>query len=250
MLFSIGVNLEISAPSGDDKEGERVGTTTRSGWLSTAPPTSQTKVSAAYETIRRAIEEGALPPGQRLPMSQLEAELGMSPTPIREALRLLQSDGVVEHQPHRGMIVAEYTAEDVDEIFRLRLALEPLATGLAAERATAEELAHIAELHEEHVQAVAGDTAAAAVALNTEWHRAIYATCGSRILQEFINRLWMALPVRAVWVSSEARHSLEEHVALMDALLARDGARATTLMAEHLERGKVMITARMSKRGG
>jgi DNA-binding GntR family transcriptional regulator len=226
-----------------------VTTTTGSSWPPEAPPTSQTKVSAAYDAIRRAIEEGALPPGQRLRMSRLEGELGMSPTPIREALRLLQSDGVVEHQPHRGMIVAEYTAEDVEEIFRLRVALEPIATGLAAERATEEQLAGISELHDKHAEAVAGEAAAAAVALNTEWHRAIYATCGSRILEEFITRLWMALPVRAVWVSSEARHSLEEHVAVMDALLARDAPRATVLMAEHLKRGKIMLSTRMGQRG-
>lgn len=224
-------------------------TTTRSAWLSGAPPISQTKVSAAYGVIRHAIEDGTLAPGQRLPMSRLEAELGMSPTPIREALRMLQADGLVEHQPHRGMIVAEYTAETVEEIYNLRRALEPLATGLAAERATEEEMAHLATLHERLVEAVAGDAAATAVALNAEWHRAIYAACGSRILEEFIIRLWMALPVRAVWVSSEASISIEEHATLMEALLARDASRATELMDRHLTRGSVMTVDRVRGRG-
>jgi DNA-binding GntR family transcriptional regulator len=221
---------------------------TQSAWLSAPVPESQTKMSAAYGAIRLAIEEGTLAPGQRLRMSQLEGDLGMSPTPIREALRLLQADGLLEHQPHRGMIVAEYTAERAEEIYRIRVALEPVATGLAAERATDAELAHLAALHEQLAEAVASDSGATAVSLNAEWHRAIYAACGSRYLQEFITRLWTALPVRAVWLSTRAQRSVDEHRAVMDALMDRDGKLAGECMARHLTRGSVMTADRLRKR--
>ena len=221
---------------------------TQSVWLSAPVPASQTKMSAAYGAIRRAIEDGALAPGQRLRMSQLEGDLGMSPTPIREALRLLQADGLLEHQPHRGMIVAEYTAEKAEEIYRIRVALEPLATGLTAERATDAELGNLAALHAQLARAVASGSDVTAVALNAEWHRAIYAACGSRYLQEFISRLWTALPVSAVWLSTRAQRSVEEHGAVMDALMARDGKVAGELMGGHLTRGSVMTADRLRKR--
>lgn len=222
----------------------------QSAWLAAPLPTSQTKVSAAYGAIRLAIEEGSLAPGQHLRMSQLESELEMSPTPIREALRLLQADGLVEHQPHRGMIVAEYTADRAEEIYRLRVALEPIAICLAAERATDDELAHLATLHEQLVRAVGSESAATAVALNADWHHAIYAACGSRYLQEFIKRLWTALPLRAVWLSTRARRSIDEHSAMMDALMGRDGKLAADLMAQHLTRGSVMTADRLRKHDG
>jgi DNA-binding GntR family transcriptional regulator len=205
-------------------------------------------MSAAYGAIRRAIEEGTLAPAQRLRMNQLERDLGMSPTPIREALRLLQADGLLEHQPHRGMIVAEYTAEKAEEIYRIRVALEPVATGLTAERATDAELRNLAALHERLAQAVASESDVTAVALNAEWHRAIYAACGSRYLQEFISRLWTALPVSAVWLSSRARRSVDEHGAVMDALMARDAKLAGELMGRHLTRGSAMTADRLRKR--
>jgi DNA-binding GntR family transcriptional regulator len=245
ICYFLAVNPAFDTP----RRTESVVTSSaQSAWLSAPPPAAQTKVSAAYGAIRRAIEEGSLAPGQHLRMTQLESGLEMSPTPIREALRLLQADGLVEHQPHRGMIVAEYTAERAEEIYRIRVALEPMATALTAERATDDELAHLAALHEQLVEAVGSESGATAVALNAEWHRAIYAACGSRYLQEFITRLWTALPVRAVWVSTRGRSSIDEHGDVMDALLARDGKLAAELMARHLTRGSLMTADRLRKR--
>jgi DNA-binding GntR family transcriptional regulator len=95
---------------------------------------------------------------------------------------------------------------------------------------------------------VASDSGATAVSLNAEWHRAIYAACGSRYLQEFITRLWTALPVRAVWLSTRAQRSVDEHRAVMDALMDRDGKLAGECMARHLTRGSVMTADRLRKR--
>src|SRR5215210_8838164 len=104
---------------------------------------SMTKTQAAFHRIRAAIEDGRLKPGDRLRATALQEELDMSPTPIREALRLLQAQGLVEHRPHHGMVVAEYPVEETEEVYRLREVLEPMAAGLAAERASAEQLERI-----------------------------------------------------------------------------------------------------------
>jgi DNA-binding GntR family transcriptional regulator len=221
-----------------------------SAWPSDLPRAPQTKMSAAYGAIRVAIEEGILAPGKRVRMSQLVSELDMSPTPIREALRLLQADGLVEHQPHRGIIVSEYAPDRAEEIYRLRVALEPIATELAAQRATDDELAHLAALHEQLVKAVADGSTETAAALNADWHRAIYAASDSRYVQEFIARLWAALPLGAVWVSTRAKRSIEEHAAVMEALLRRDGKKAASVMTQHITRGSAMTADRLRKNRG
>jgi DNA-binding GntR family transcriptional regulator len=171
----------------------------------------------------------------------------MSPTPIREALRLLQADGLIEHTPHRGMVVKEYSPENIAEIYRLRSVLEPLATEWAADSASDEELAEIRKLHTQLVGAAAKRPSAPNVAaLNSAWHLAIYGKSGSRYLLEFIERLWGAIGGgKAVWVSHRVDESLAEHQEIMESLERRDGRTAARLMRDHIERGSMMHDERL-----
>lgn len=160
----------------------------------------------------------------------------MSPTPIREALRLLQAQGLVEHRPHHGMVVAEYPEEQTEEVYRLRLALEPMATGLAAERADAEQKERIRLRHGELVDAVeAGDARVDAAELNAAWHRAVYEAADSRHLEEFIARLWSVLPLEAVWRSDRSESSVEEHGRITAAVEGGEATNAADLMRRHIE---------------
>jgi DNA-binding GntR family transcriptional regulator len=194
-----------------------------------------TKTDAAYHEVRLAIESGKLQPGSRLLIADLEELLGMSPTPIREALRLLQRDGLVEHTPHYGTVVASFTdGEALAENHRIRRALEPLATELAAERATPQELARIRKIHEQFKRAVALEAAGRkAPRLNAEWHAAIYAASHSPQLIEFIDRLW-TLRGRTKWISTHSPRSVSEHEQVLKQLEARNAAEAGRLMREHL----------------
>lgn len=206
--------------------------------------TSMTKTQAAFHRIRGAIEEGRLKPGERLRTTALQKELDMSPTPIREALRLLQAQGLVEHRPHRGMVVAEYPVEETEEVYRLRVVLEPMAAGLAAERASAEQLERIRRrlsALKETVKARAARVDAAE--LNAAWHRAVYEAAGSHYLEEFITRLWDVLPLEAIWLEIRAQASLEEHERITAALERRDAAEAAALVKRHIE-----ATAEMRRR--
>jgi DNA-binding GntR family transcriptional regulator len=203
-----------------------------------------TKTQAAFHRIRGAIEEGRLKPGERLRTTALQKELDMSPTPIREALRLLQAQGLVEHRPHRGMVVAEYPVEETEEVYRLRVVLEPMAAGLAAERASAEQLERIRRrlsALKETVKARAARVDAAE--LNAAWHRAVYEAAGSHYLEEFITRLWDVLPLEAIWLEIRAQASLEEHERITAALERRDAAEAAALVKRHIE-----ATAEMRRR--
>jgi DNA-binding GntR family transcriptional regulator len=201
---------------------------------------STTKTDLAFQTLRAAIEEGRLKPGERLTMAHLPEELGMSPTPIREAMRLLQAEGLLEHQPHRGVVVRSFPAAQVEEVFRLRVLLEPLATELAVERVSAEQIAEIWELHNGLAREVAQEPAQTNVSeLNARWHRAIYDASGSSYLNDFIARLWLALPVRAIWLTRRAAHSVAQHGEIMAAIDARESGRAAELMREHVAFGAV-----------
>lgn len=206
---------------------------------------AMTKAEAAFRLLRASIEDGRRKPGEALRIADLVSELGMSPTPIREALRMLQVEGVVEHQPHRGMTVAAYSVEKVEEVYALRLAIEPLATKLAAERFTPEDLHEIEARHADLIASVAGDGPHSA-ALNAAWHQAIYRAAGSSLISDFVARLWASVPVQAVWVSARARESLAEHAEINAALKARKSAKAAALMKHHIAAGGEEITARMS----
>jgi DNA-binding GntR family transcriptional regulator len=201
------------------------------------PTRSITKTEAAFRTLRDAIEDGRYRPGEHLRVSRLMQDLEMSPTPIREALRLLQAEGMVEHHPHRGMLVAEYSPESAEEVYRLRVVLEPMATELAVERAEPEQLAAIRARHDALVAALREDRSTDVADLNAEWHAAIYAASGSRYLQDFIARLWQAIPVRAIWLTRRASRSLEQHWAIMEAIERGDAASARDEMRAHIEFG-------------
>jgi len=208
---------------------------------------AQTKTEAAYEALRLAIEEGRIRPGQRLRIGELQQELGVSPTPIREALRLLQADGLVDHQPHRGMVVAEYDVERVEEVYRLRAVLEPMATELAVRLASDEAVAEMRLLHDRLMDAIGAGVRTDGAGLNVAWHRSIYAASDARYLQDFITRLWNALPVQAVWTSANADASATEHRAIMDAIEQRNPKRAARLMRRHISDGERRTKERLRR---
>lgn len=198
--------------------------------------TSMTKTQAAFHRIRGAIEEGRLKPGERLRATALQKELGMSPTPIREALRLLQAQGLVEHRPHHGMVVAEYPVEETEEVYRLRMVLEPMAAGLAAEGASAEQVENIYRRLDDLKEAVeAGAARVDAAELNAAWHRAVYEAAGSPYLEEFITRLWGVLPLEAIWLEIRSEASVEEHERITAAIERRDASEAAALVKRHIE---------------
>jgi DNA-binding GntR family transcriptional regulator len=201
-------------------------------------PKTQTKTEAAFSALRGAIENGDLPPGDRLRTNQLVEQLKMSPTPIREALRLLQAEGLVEYHAHQGMVVAEYSPESVTEVYRMRALMEPLAVELAVERATDDQIAEMRAAHDALTAALAGHSIGPDLAsLNAVWHRAVYAPADSRLLIDFIARLWSAVPVTAFWATKRSKASLAQHAYIMEAIEARDAQAASARMREHIEDG-------------
>jgi DNA-binding GntR family transcriptional regulator len=203
-----------------------------------APPRHLTKTELALEQLRERIQSGELAPGQRLAVEELTRALGMSATPIREALRLLQADRLVDYRPHHGVVVAEARPELTAEIYRIRSVLEPLAVELAVPQLSQDALAELERLHAALKAAVAAGRGKRITDANAAWHWVLYDAAESTYLTDFIRRLWDGFPWRTMWaLPGRAERSFREHTALMAAIRKRDPAAAAARMREHIESG-------------
>lgn len=201
-----------------------------------ARPAHRTKTELAAAGIREAILHGELPPGQRATLAQLSERFGMSVTPIREAIRLLEAEGLVTNEPHRGVTVNELTAADFDELCMLRAMAESLATRLAVPHLTQADLERLEALHATLERAVARQDDALLTQANADWHFDLYAAARTRYLAKSIERLWMPFHRSGLWVANRREASLREHDAIMKAIRARDADEAARLMHEHITR--------------
>ncbi len=207
-------------------------------------PRHLTKTEIALQTLRERIASGDLAAGSRVRVEELANELEMSPTPVREALRLLQADGLVDYRAHYGIVVAEPAAEQIRELFRLRSVLEPLAIELAVPRLQPSALAALERAHEQQVEAVRSNKGRAIAKSNADWHWILYDAAGSPLLSDFIRRLWQAFPWRTMWaLRGRAELSLRQHAAMTRAIRKGDAERAARLLREHIVSGeKTMLT--------
>jgi DNA-binding GntR family transcriptional regulator len=147
------------------------------------------------------------------------------------------------------MVVRLYVFEEVDELYNLRILLEPVATERAVDRATPVELKEIKRIHRRLLSAVNSPSATNSAQLNAAWHHAICSASGSPYLIQFIQRLWAAMPVESVWLSSHSSTSIEEHQAIMDAFERRDPKAAAEIMKRHIQQGREMHAKRLREMG-
>ncbi len=195
----------------------------------------ETKTELAVRLLRDKIRVGELAPGERLSPVVIAEQLEMSPTPVREALRLLQSDGLVVYKPHQGIEVAGLPADDVAEIYMLRRLLEPVAMEQAVPAITGAELRKLENLHDRLREAVATGQGRKIAEANAAWHWCIYEQSGTKYLTEFIRRLWARFPWRTMWVIPQrAERTLAEHEAMMAAIRAGDAKAAAQLLRTHI----------------
>jgi DNA-binding GntR family transcriptional regulator len=195
-------------------------------------------VDQAYLAIRDRIDDGRLPRGTRLHQEDLAAELGVSRTPVREALRRLAAEGRVELLTNRGARVADIDPEGMPEPYEARLVIEPGAAALAARRGLT--AAQRRQLH----AAIAAQRAGAgdiqrSFAANRDFHLALVAASGNKILMQFAEHLWVARIGAAIYeqqAESTERMLLDadEHEALLDAVERGDARKAESLARRHV----------------
>lgn len=199
------------------------------------PPAS--KAEYVLERLRDEIEGGLLRPGDALRQSELAQRYGVSPTPVREALRLLESEGTVVYSPHRGAIVTRHDEQRMQDLYALRARMESLAAELCAVRRSEEELAEIIGL-QDRLRAEADDPDITHVELassNRDLHLTI-AAVGSPAIAGQLTPLWGIFPThRTMWKKPGLVHCfLGEHDAILEAIERRDGAAAGAAMHRHI----------------
>jgi DNA-binding GntR family transcriptional regulator len=197
----------------------------------------------AAEAIKARIYALDLPPGVRLVVDNLAENLGVSRTPVREALQQLVSEGLVRYDGN-SYFVTSYGRKDVEELFAIRRALEALAAGQAAERISPQALFELRQLCDEGVERMAAGDTEALISLDVKFHGAISQESGNERLQGLLEsmreqswliRRWGFLHRLVEYVEAM---TLEEHRAIIERLAERDSAGASRLMEEHLRKGQ------------
>ena len=192
--------------------------------------------AAATELIREAIIDGRLPPGQRLKEEELARELGISRTPVREALLILQTEGLVDAEPNRGAVVRSHDAGDLEDLYALRALLEGYAARRAAANVTEGTIAELWTSCERFEALIEGDVQEL-VKENLFFHSTILDTAQSRRVGELIRKV-IELPLvyrSYIWYSVDQRRiSAHYHRQITKALESRDGERAELVMKEHV----------------
>ena len=193
----------------------------------------------AYDSIKDGITSGVISPGEWLREYAVASSLGLSRTPVREALRALAAEGIVELEHNRGARVIAWTSEDIDEVYRLRALLEGYGATLAARHASTEQLGELRQVEDRYERAVeSGDHSAIASAeCNNAFHAAVLAASGSGRLATLVGTVSNAPLVhraRRHYTDDDQRRSVVQHRDIITAIQNRDEPLAQTAMSSHI----------------
>lgn len=202
----------------------------------------------AYARLLEAIRAGDFQPGDRLREVDVATRLTLSRTPVREALRKLESDGIVEHRPRIGAVVRKLSMPEVVELYEMRLVLERTAAEMAAKHANAAEIDTLEDLSAQI--GASEDDARGASALNQKFHSCLYLAARNRFLLASARALNNALLLLGPTTLADAQRIktvVEQHEQIIAAIRAGDAQAAGDAAAEHLQtslrhRLKVMQT--------
>lgn len=205
------------------------------------------------EVLRNAIKRGILEPGERLMEVQLAEELGISRTPVREAIRKLEQEGYVIMMPRRGTYVSSLSVHDVKEIFEIRSALETLAAVLATMRIEPEELDKLRALLTEIEGHIKNNDMDKIVATDIEFHGLLYQVSRNERLVAIISNLMEQLArFRTLSMSYPGRlqETLAEHRAMVEAIAAGNEDAAREAAERHMEQAEETLLKAMRKNKG
>ncbi|MDU8945427.1 GntR family transcriptional regulator [Ovoidimarina sediminis] len=191
----------------------------------------------AYERLILAIREGSLRPGDRLVETEIASRLGISRTPIREAIRQLESDGLVAHQPRIGAIVRKLDYSEITELYEVRAVLEGTAARFAARAASEVELAELEAINDEMRAAV---DVSRLYEANRQFHGVILNAARNRFLVksvEAVQKTLLILGPSTMEEADRAAQAITEHDGILAALRARESDTAEARMRAHIEGG-------------
>jgi DNA-binding GntR family transcriptional regulator len=219
----------------------------------TTPPAHKQLPQWIAEQIRAEILEGRLKPGEWLRQERLAQEHGVSQMPVREALKKLASEGLVEHVPYRGVRVVEFSVADVEDLYTCRSFIEGMAARFAAASISDEELDELRALATRMAACETPKDLHEYRELNRRFHGVIFTASRRSYLVRTLAQLWSAFPtmlwsnvprVAIASVPERDQPDVEEHAAIIAALAARDPAAAERAVRTHIEAaGKSLLGA-------
>jgi DNA-binding GntR family transcriptional regulator len=207
-------------------------------------PVASANTRRAYDAIRESIGTGDFAPGAWLRESSVAATLGLSRTPVREALRMLATEGVVELVHNRGARVVRWSAADIDEVYRLRALLEGYGAALAARNATRAQITEIRSLEERYERALDLHESAQGMSAqgmsaqcNNAFHAAVLAASGSPRLEtllELISSAHLVTQALQHYSDDDRRRSILQHRDIVTALQNGDESLSESAMRSHI----------------
>jgi len=208
-----------------------------------SPPAPQLVRDWVEIRLREAIQDGRVQPGEWLRQQRIADQLGVSEMPVREALKKLAAEGVVEYLPYRGVRVREYSAYDVADIYKVRAFMESMAARAAAEHITSEELAELKALATQMEERLSPESLAEHRELNHRFHEVVFMASRRTYLIHALRQLWRVSP-SMLWgsfpataterFSKQDTYDIPEHRALIRALEERNAAQAEQLTRQHI----------------
>lgn len=197
-----------------------------------------------FTMLRQAILTGKLQPGDRLVERELAEQLGVSRTPVREALRKLELENLVTHIPRKGVVVSEISRKDVVEIFDIRASLEGLAASLAAQKATKEDLVGLKSLVKEMELAANNKNSEELNVLHDRFHKRLFDIADSPRLVQMINSLSDYInrfTKTGYSIPGRSSAAMQEHLQLLESLEAKDSLRAQEIAGNHVMNSKAVV---------
>lgn len=209
-----------------------------------------TKAEKVYQLIRESIMSGELPPTSKIVISRMASEFGVSNIPVREAIKQLEVEGLVEIKPHVGVHVAAFDAQLLRELYPLRMLLEGYAARLSAERCTPTDIkrfrSHIIIME----KAIRRGDMTSMGRLNHDFHLDLYRVGGNQRLLGYIDDMWQKTAMAHIVFRlepSRAKSSNKEHIAIIDAIEQGEGDLAERLIVEQNKRSMGILLECLEK---
>lgn len=205
-----------------------------------------------FNTLREAILRGELKPGERLMELQLASQLGVSRTPIREAIRMLEQEGLAVTMPRKGAEVAKMTLKGMEDVLEVRAALDELASQLACERISEEQLVRLEERKKAFEQSLKTGNVKAIAEADVNFHDVIYEATGNPKLVSMLNNLREQIYRYRVEYLKDADNYpnlIKEHEAIYQSLLTQNKEAARLSIGEHVENQAIAVKEVIVKQG-
>lgn len=204
----------------------------------------------AFQKLRQAILRGELAPGQRLMEIQLAEQLGVSRTPVREAIRMLEQDGLAIMIPRRGAVVAKISGKNLKDVLEVRLALEELAVQLSCLRMGEEDFTALREANREFNETIAGEDIVKMAEADEHFHDIIYqASDNMRLVQLEMQMREQMYRFRIEHLKEKTKRNalVEGHREIMEALHRRDSDAATKAIRSHIKAQEIIVMKKIEE---